>query len=215
LALIITSAFFLSLQQKPFDEGAVDFEEKILKHEIVANSSLDVETTSFHHWEDSSNCSQEDGNNSTSNCSQEDGNNSTSNCSQEDGNNSSKERLVIKFRRITGTYYMVDDIVPDSPDSSFKYFNYKSERYSFPEYLTVAPSPPAKKGTGSPKVVRCKTCRKVFSKMSTLKVHRKTHAAFAPAGTFTPGDFAKRFSSEKLSRVGRFFAYYTGSLQIL
>jgi hypothetical protein len=43
--------------------------------------------------------------------------------------------------------------------------------------------------------------------MSTLKVHRKTHAAFAPAGTFTPGDFAKRFSSEKLSRVGRFFAY--------
>ena len=169
----------------------MDFEEKILKHEIVANSSLDVETTSFHHWEDSSNCSQED------------------------GNNSSKERLVIKFRRITGTYYMVDDIIPDSPDSSFKYFNYKSERYSFPEYLTVAPSPPAKKGTGSPKVVRCKTCRKVFSKMSTLKVHRKTHAAFAPAGTFTPGDFAKRFSSEKLSRVGRFFAYYTGSLQIL
>jgi hypothetical protein len=142
---------FFSLQQKPFDEGAVDFEEKILKHEIVAKSSLD-ETTSFHHWEDSSNCSQEDGNNSTSNCSQEDGNNSTSNCSQEDGNNSSKERLVIKFRRITGTYYMVDDIIPDSPDSSFKYFNYKSERYSFPEYLTVAPSPPAKKGTGSPKV---------------------------------------------------------------
>jgi hypothetical protein len=48
--------------------------------------------------------------------------------------------------------------------------------------------------------------------MSTLKVHRKTHAAFAPAGTFTPGDFAKRFSSEKLSRVGRFFVY--DSLQV-
>jgi hypothetical protein len=146
----------------------VDFEEKILKHEIVAKSS-----TEAFHWEDSSNCSQ-------------------------DG---CKERLVIKFRRITGTYYMVDDI-PDSPDSTSKYFNYKSQRYSFPTYLTVAASAsPAKKATGSPKVYRCKTCRKVFSKMSTLKVHRKTHAAFAPAGTFTPGDFAKRFSSERLSRV--------------
>ena len=153
----------------------MDFEEKILKHEIMAKSSS-TEADGAFHWEDSSNCSQ-------------------------DG---SKERLVIKFRRITGSYYMVDDI-PDSPDSPFKYFNYKSQRYSFPTYLTVAPSysSPAKKAAagGSPKVYRCKTCRKVFSKMSTLKVHRKTHAAFAPAGTFTPGDFAKRFSSEKVSRV--------------
>jgi len=156
----------------------MDFEEKIPKHAIVAKSYSEETTTPFQHWEDSSNCSQEDGQSS-----------------------SGKERLVIKFRRITGTYYMVDDI-PDSPDPSLKYFNYKSERYSFPEYLTVAPIFPSKKGTGSPKVVRCKTCRKVFSKMSTLKVHRKTHAAFAPVGTFTPGDFAKRFSSEKLSRVG-------------
>jgi hypothetical protein len=150
----------------------VDFEEKILKHEIVAKSS-----TEAFHWEDSSNCSQD---------------------------SCSKERLVIRFRRITGTYYMVDDI-PESPDPNLKYFNYKSQRYSFPTYFSVAEcASPAKKAPSTPKVFRCKTCRKVFSKMSTLKVHRKTHAAFAPAGTFTPGDFAKRFSSEKVSRVSFF-----------
>lgn len=174
-------------KQKTFEEGSVDFEEKMLKHEIVAKSSMEQ----AFQWEESSNCSQ-DG------------------CSSGGGGN--KERLVIKFRRITGTYYMVDEI-PESPDPNLKYFNYKSQRYSFPTYhVSLADVgglvTPTKRGGGggggsaasSPKVFRCKTCRKVFSKMSTLKVHRKTHAAFAPAGTFTPGEFAKRFSSERVSK---------------
>ena len=88
---------------------------------------------------------------------------------------------------------MVDEI-PIPEDSNLKYFNYKSLRYSFPTSFAATP-----RKNNNPKVVRCKTCRKVFSKMSSLKLHRKTHAAFAP-GPYTPKDFAKRFSKESVSR---------------
>ena len=88
---------------------------------------------------------------------------------------------------------MVDDI-PIPEDSNLKYFNYKSQRYSFPTSFNVTP-----RKNNNPKVVRCKTCRKVFSKMSSLKIHRRSHAAFTP-GPYTPKDFAKRFSTEKQSR---------------
>ena len=87
---------------------------------------------------------------------------------------------------------MVDDI-PVPVDSTFKYFNYKSERYSFPTSFDISP-----KKNATPKVVRCKTCRKVFSRMASLKIHRRSHAAFTP-GPYTPKDFAKRFSTEKVS----------------
>ena len=100
-----------------------------------------------------------------------------------------KERLVIKFRRISEKYYMVDDM--ETPGN---YFNYKSIRYSFPTVFNVTP-----RKNNNPKVVRCKTCRKVFSRMATLKVHRRTHAAFTP-GPYTPKDFAKRFSTGTVSR---------------
>lgn len=148
-----------------YEEGGINFEEKISAKEIMAKSS-----TNAYNWEEESSNSRE-------------------------GNyDVRKERLVIKFRRISEKYYMVDEI-PMTEESNFKYFNYKSLRYSFPTCFNVTP-----KKNNNPKVVRCKTCRKVFSKMSSLKVHRKTHAAFAAAGPYTPKDFAKRFSTEKVSR---------------
>jgi len=151
-------------KDKAFDETHIDFEEKILAKEIFSKSSADA----FQWEEDSSN-------------------------SQEGNFTDRKERLVIKFRRISQKYYMVDEI-PIPEDSNLKYFNYKSLRYSFPTSFAATP-----RKNNNPKVVRCKTCRKVFSKMSTLKLHRKSHAAFAP-GPYTPKDFAKRFSTDKVSR---------------
>lgn len=154
----------LEERDKSFEDGAMDFEDKILAQAIVAKSSTDP-----YHWEEESSNSQE-------------------------GNfDGGKERLVIKFRRISQTYYMVDE-VSTPEDSTSKYFNYKSIRYSFPTCFNVTP-----RKNNNPKVVRCKTCRKVFSRMATLKVHRRTHAAFAP-GPYTPKDFAKRFSTNRMSR---------------
>ena len=89
---------------------------------------------------------------------------------------------------------MVEDI-PLPSDSPYKYFNYKSVRYSFPVCFDYTPP----KKNNNPKIVRCKTCRKVFSKASTLRIHRKTHAAFA-TGPYTPKDFAKRFSTASVSK---------------
>jgi len=152
-------------KDKSYEDGNIDFEEKILAKEIVSKSSADAS----YQWEEESSNSQE------------------GTCDMR------KERLVIKFRRISNKYYMVDEI-PIPHDSNFKYFNYKSLRYSFPTCFNVTP-----RKNNNPKVVRCKTCRKVFSKMTSLKIHRKTHAPFTP-GPYTPKDFAKRFSTERVSR---------------
>lgn len=168
-------------KDKDFDEGGnIDFEEKIVAKEVMGKSSTNPSfkdmigkssTEASYNWEEESSNSQ-------------------------DSNfDIRKERLVIKFRRISGKYYMVEDI-PLPSDSPYKYFNYKSIRYSFPtcfEYST-----PIKKNN-NPKINRCRICRKIFSKTSTLKTHRKTHAAFTP-GPYTPKDFAKRFSTVSVSR---------------
>merc|ERR1719383_1025366 len=91
--------YSLEGKDKSFEDGNIDFEEKIIAKEIVAKSSTDA-----YHWEEESSNSQE----------------ATS-------FNMRKERLVIKFRRISQKYYMVDEI-PIPEDSNFKYFNYKSLR---------------------------------------------------------------------------------------
>jgi len=108
-----------------------------------------------------------------------------------------KERLIIKFRRISEKYYMVEE----TKDSSC--LNYKSIRHKFEEYdLSDLFDTPKK--NNNPKVHRCKTCRKVFSKASNLATHRKTHATAggfdrSRSKGFTALDFAKRFSDAKVS----------------
>jgi len=113
------------------------------------------------------------------------------------GGNARKERLIIKFRRISEKYYMVEE----TNDSSC--LNYKSIRHKFEEYdLSDLFDTPKK--NNNPKVHRCKTCRKVFSKASSLTTHRKTHTGVvgfdrSRSKGFTALDFAKRFSDAKVS----------------
>ena len=74
------------------------------------------------------------------------------------------------------------------------HFRTKFEDYEIPTLnLPVSVS-----GRNSPaKVHRCKTCRKVFNKVSALAAHRKTHTAgfdTSRRGGFNVSDFARRFS---------------------
>ena len=74
-----------------------------------------------------------------------------------------------------------------------EYFRTKFEEYEIPTLsLPVSVS-----GRNSPaKVHRCKTCRKVFNKVSALAAHRKTHTAGFDTSRrgFNASDFARRFS---------------------
>ena len=93
-------------------------------------------------------------------------------------------------------YYCIED----STDTSS--LDYKHDRYRFEEYDLSDLFETPKKNT-TPKVHRCKTCRKVFTKVSNLAHHRKTHTGtpgFAKEKKgFTALDFAKRFSDAKTS----------------
>eukprot|EP00092_Neocalanus_flemingeri_P012175 GFUD01013128.1.p1 GENE.GFUD01013128.1~~GFUD01013128.1.p1 ORF type:complete len:557 (-),score=130.19 GFUD01013128.1:1382-3013(-) len=109
-----------------------------------------------------------------------------------------KERLVIKFRRISQKYYVVEE----TNDSS--YLNYSSIRTRFDEYDLPNNFSKTPTKNNNPKVHRCKTCRKVFNKISSLQTHRKTHttAGFDKSRSrgFSAADFAKRFSNDKISK---------------
>jgi len=120
---------------------------------------------------------------------------------------SGKERLVIRFRRVSQRYYMV----LDSPDSSC--INYGKIRTDFEDYGVPTEFLPTPKKSTQPKVHRCKTCRKVFNKVSSLQAHRKTHITGHGGGGganfdksrskgFTAVDFAKRFSRDKTVSKG-------------
>ena len=112
---------------------------------------------------------------------------------QSPGRARERERLVLKLKRITDRYYMVEHC----GDSS--YLNYSYLRTKFEEYeIPTLSLPVSVSGRNSPaKVHRCKTCRKVFNKVSALAAHRKTHTAgfdTSRRGGFNVSDFARRFS---------------------
>jgi len=113
---------------------------------------------------------------------------------------SSRERLVLKLKRITDRYYVVENC----GDSS--YLNYSYLRTKFEEYeIPTGFQPFSGSGRNSPaKVHRCKTCRKVFNKVTALAAHRKTHTAGFDTSRrgFNAADFARRFSDLGSSRAG-------------
>ena len=110
-----------------------------------------------------------------------------------------RERLVLKLKRITDRYYVVEHC----GDSS--YLNYSYLRTKFEEYEIPTGFLPVGSARNSPaKVHRCKTCRKVFNKASALAAHRKTHTAGFDTSRrgFNAADFARRFSDLGSSRGG-------------
>ena len=91
-----------------------------------------------------------------------------------------KERLVLKLKKITENYFMVDRV--QSKDPNLKILNYESARYSFQVYVDDLP-----------KTYKCKLCDKVYNKIASLTFHKRTHSKL-PQG-YNVGDFARRFSN--------------------
>jgi len=193
----------LSLNEK--DNGANMQQFDIMKDDEDSMGESKNQSSDPFQWEDESNNSQ--GSNSMfqnsmdeSSRSQADQNGSLFNSPEQSpaltgssGGQTGKERLIIKFRRISQRYYMVEE----THDSSC--LNYGLIRTQFEDYGVPPEMLP-------PKVHRCKTCRKVFDKVSNLRAHSKTH----PGGHkgfdksqnrgFTAADFAKRFSTDKMAK---------------
>jgi len=188
----------MSLTEKKSDQKRNQFDSK--NENFDTKSEMMSKSSDPYQWEDDSNNSQDS---SVLQTSMDESSNSLNpshfNSSEPlQFNGTKKERLVIKFRRISQKYYMVEE----THDSS--YLNYSSIRTRFDEYELPNNFQKTPNKNTNPKVHRCKTCRKVFNKISSLQTHRKTHttAGFDKSRSrgFSAADFAKRFSNDKISK---------------
>jgi len=186
----------ISLTEKNSDQEGKKFDSK--NENFDAKTEMLSKSSDPYQWEDDSSNSQD----SVLQTSMDESSNSLnpSHFNSPDPssfNGTKKERLVIKFRRISQKYYVVEE----THDSS--YLNYSSIRTRFDEYDLPNNFLKTPTKNNNPKVHRCKTCRKVFNKISSLQTHRKTHTAGfdkSRSRGFSAADFAKRFSNDKISK---------------
>lgn len=99
-----------------------------------------------------------------------------------DGNAVRKERLVLKLKRLSRKYFMVDKLPIKDKNIQKQFVNYEAERYAFQVYVDDLP-----------KVYRCKLCPKIYHKITSLVFHKRTHTKLPPG--YNAGDFARRFSN--------------------
>jgi len=188
-----------SLTEKSLDQEGLQFASK--KPNFEAKTDILSKSSDPYQWEDDSSNSQDGSVLHTSLDESSNSLNPSHFTSSEPSplTGTKKERLVIKFRRISQKYYVVEE----TQDSS--YLNYSSIRTRFDAYdLPNNFQTPTPTKDNNPKVHRCKTCRKVFNKISTLQTHRKTHTTIgfdkSRSRGFSAADFAKRFSSDKIAK---------------
>jgi len=98
------------------------------------------------------------------------------------GNQLRKERLVLKLKRLSRKYFMVDKLPIKDKDVKKKFIDYEADRYYFQMYRDDLP-----------KVYRCKQCPKIYNKIQSLVFHKRTHTKLPPG--YNAGDFARRFSN--------------------
>jgi hypothetical protein len=98
------------------------------------------------------------------------------------GNEVRKERLVLKLKRLSRKYFMVDKLPIKDKNVQKQFVNYEAERYAFQVYVDDLP-----------KVYRCKLCPKIYNKITSLVFHKRTHTKLPPG--YNAGDFARRFSN--------------------
>ena len=140
------------------------------KRDIVSKSSSDV----VYQWDETSSCSTSNSGFDEANVPEPKKSNSLAK------RDPAQERLVLKLKRVSQDYFMVDSV--KSSDPSLKFFNYESERYSFAVYVDDLP-----------KTYKCKLCPKIYNKIASLQFHKRTHSKVPPG--YNVSDFAKRFSA--------------------
>ena len=98
------------------------------------------------------------------------------------GNQIQKQRLVLKLKRLSRRYFMVDKLPIKDKELKKRFIDYETDRYYFQLYTDDLP-----------KIYRCKQCPKIYNKIASLQFHKRTHSKLPPG--YNAGDFAKRFST--------------------
>ena len=84
-----------------------------------------------------------------------------------------RQRLVIKLKRITKKYFMVNKLPIKDNKMKKLYLDYEQDRYFFIHYVNDLP-----------KTYQCKQCPKIFNKITSLQWHKRTHTKL-PQGWLT------------------------------
>ena len=188
------------------DESQIDG-QKIINKNLTSNgivpemNILNESSTSLFNCEENSNMSFIGGFSSTlydgdSNCSF---NLNDSFIEKMNNKEAKKQRLVIKLKRITKKYFMVNKLPIKDNKLKKLYLDYEQDRYYFQVYVNDLP-----------KTYQCKQCPKLFNKIASLQFHKRTHTKL-PQGKYVlvcflliypifhlgynVGDFARRFSN--------------------
>ena len=84
-----------------------------------------------------------------------------------------RQRLVMKLRRITKKYFIVNKLAIKDNKMKKLYLDYEQDRYFFIHYVNDLP-----------KTYQCKQCPKIFNKITSLQWHKRTHTKM-PQGGFS------------------------------
>ena len=80
-----------------------------------------------------------------------------------------RQRLVLKLKRITKKYFMVNKLIVRDHKLKKLYLDYEQDRYFFQVYVNDLP-----------KTYPCKQCPKIFNKITSLQFHKRVHAKLPP-----------------------------------
>lgn len=82
-----------------------------------------------------------------------------------------RQRLVIKLKRITKKYFIVNKLPIKDNKMKKLYLDYEQDRYFFIHYVNDLP-----------KTYQCKQCPKIFNKITSLQWHKRTHTKLPQGG---------------------------------
>ena len=80
-----------------------------------------------------------------------------------------RQKLVLKLKRITKKYFMVNKLIVKDYKLKKLYLDYEQDRYFFQVYVNDLP-----------KTYPCKQCPKIFNKITSLQFHKRVHTKLPP-----------------------------------
>ena len=101
-----------------------------------------------------------------------------------------RQRLVLKLKRITKKYFVVNKLIIKDYKMKKLYLDYEQDRYFFQVYVNDLP-----------KTYPCKQCPKIFNKITSLQFHKRVHTKLPPGEFFT--EEQRRETNETRFRLQR------------